>query len=71
MFRPVDLGHLCAQPHPSVRDSFPLVTCEILQRRTKGRPSGRLHSDAQVSQQEAQKLGTSASEHREGYSEGG
>ena len=37
------------------RDSFPLVTCGFLQRRTKGRPSGRLHSDAQVSQQETPK----------------
>jgi len=49
LFRPVDLGRLCAQPHPSARDSFPLVTYGFLQRRTKGRPSGRLHSDAQVS----------------------
>jgi len=55
LFRPVDLGHLRARPQPSARDSFPLVTCVILQRRTKGRPSGRLHSDAQVSQQETPK----------------
>ena len=40
---------------PSARDSFPLVTCGFLQKRTKGRPSGRLHSDAQVSQQETPK----------------
>ena len=55
LFRPVDLGRLCARSQPSARDSFPLVTCGILQRRTKGRPSGRLHSDAQVSQQETPK----------------
>jgi len=55
MFRPVDLGRLRARPQPSARDSFPLVTCGFLQRRTKGRPSGRLHSDAQVSQQETPK----------------
>ena len=55
VFRPVDLGRLRAQPQPSTRDSFPLVTCGFLQRRTKGRPSGRLHSDAQVSQQETPK----------------
>ena len=55
MFRPVDLGRLRAQPQPLARDSFPLITCEFLQRRTKGRPSGRLHSDAQVSQQETPK----------------
>ena len=55
MFRLVDLGLLCAQPQPSARDSVPLVTCGFLQRRTKGRPSGRLHSDAQVSQQETPK----------------
>ena len=36
LFRPVDLGSLCAQPHPSARDSFPLVTCGFLQRRKKG-----------------------------------
>ena len=55
LFRPVDLGRLRARPQPSARDSFPLVTCGFLQRRTKGRPSGRLHSDAQVSQQETPK----------------
>jgi len=55
MFRPVDLGRLRAQSQPSARDSFPLVTCGFLQRRKKGRPSGRLHSDAQVSQQETPK----------------
>ena len=55
LFRPVNLGRLCAQPHPSARDSFPLDTCGFLQKRTKGRPSGRLHSDAQVSQQETPK----------------
>jgi len=55
VFRPVDLGRLRARPQPSARDSSPLVTCVILQRRTKGRPSGRLHSDAQVSQQETLK----------------
>ena len=49
LFWPVDLGRLCAQPSPSARDTFPLATCGYLQRRTKGRPSGRLHSDAQVS----------------------
>jgi len=37
----------------------------------KGRPSGRLHSDAQVSQQETpKKLSTSVSEHRVWHSEG-
>ena len=46
---------LCARPQPSARDSFPLVICRFLQKRTKGRPSGRLHSDAQVSQQETPK----------------
>jgi len=56
LFRPVDLGRLCARPQPSARDSFPLVTCGFLQRMTKGRPSGRLHSDAQVSQQETPKI---------------
>ena len=71
LLRPVDLGRLCVQPHPSARDSFPLVTCGFLQRRTKGRPSGRLHFDAQVSQQETPKLYTSVSEHREWHSEGG
>jgi len=55
LFRPVDLGRLRVRPRPSARDSFPLVTCGFLQRRTKGRPSGRLHSDAQVSQQETPK----------------
>ena len=55
LFRPVDLGRLRARPQPSARDSFPLVTCGFLQRRTKGSPSGRLHSDAQVSQQETPK----------------
>ena len=55
MFRPVDLGRLRARPQPSARDSFPLVTRGFLQRRTKGRPSGRLHSDAQVSRQETPK----------------
>ena len=55
VFRPVDLGRLRARPQPSARDSFPLVTCEFLQRRTKGRPSGRLHSDAQVNQKETPK----------------
>jgi len=38
----------------------------------KGRPSDRLHSDAQVSQQETpKKLSTSVSEHRVWHSEGG
>jgi len=55
MFRAVGLGRLRARPQPSARDSFPLVTCGFLHRRTKGRPSGRLHSDAQVSQQETPK----------------
>jgi len=55
MFRLVDLGRLHAQSQPSARDSFPLVTHGFLQRRTKGRPNGRLHSDAQVSQQETPK----------------
>ena len=55
MFRPVDLGRFRAQPCPSTRDTFPLATCGYLQRRTKGRPSGRLHSDAQVSQQKTPK----------------
>ena len=55
VFRPVDLGRLRVRPQPSPRDSFPLVTCGFLQRKTKGRPSGRLHSDAQVSQQEKPK----------------
>ena len=55
LFRPVDLGGIRAQPQPLARDSFPLVTCGFLQKRTKGRPSGRLHSDAQVSQQETPK----------------
>jgi len=55
LFRPVDLGRLRARPQPLARDSFTLVTCGFLQRRTKGRPSGRLHSDAQVSQQETPK----------------
>ena len=48
-------GRLCAQPCPSARVTFPLATCGYLQRRTKGSPSGRLHSDAQVSQQETPK----------------
>jgi len=55
LFRPVDLERLCVRPHPSARDSFPLVTCGFLHRRTKGRPSSRLHSDTQVSQQETPK----------------
>ena len=71
MFRPVDLGRLRAQPQLSARDSFPLVTCGFLQRRTKGRPSGRLHSNAQVSQQETPKTMHTRSEHRVWYSEGG
>ena len=40
-------------------------------KRTKRRPSGRLHSDAQVSQQETPKLFTYVSEHRVCHSEGG
>jgi len=71
LFCPVNLGRLCARPHPSARDSFPLVTCGFMQRRTKGRLSGRLHSDAQVSQQETPKLCTFVSEHRVWHSEGG
>jgi len=71
MFRPVDVGRLRARPQPSARDSFPLVAYGFLQRRTKGRPSGRLHSDAQVSQQETPKLCTSVSKHRVWHSEGG
>ena len=55
LFRRVDLGRLCARPQPSARDSFPLVTYGFLQKRTKGRLSGRLHSDTQVSQQETPK----------------
>jgi len=55
MFRPIHLGRVRARPQPSARDSFPLVTRGFLQRRTKGRPSGCLHSDAQVSQQETPK----------------
>ena len=55
MFRPVDLERLRARPQPSAKDSFPLVTCGFLQRKTKRRPSGRLNSDAQVSQQETPK----------------
>ena len=46
---------------------LPVDSCK---KRTKGRPSGRLHSDAQVSLQETPKLGTSVSEHRVWYSEG-
>ena len=34
MFRPVDLGRLRVRPQPSARDSFPLITCGFLQRRT-------------------------------------
>ena len=47
---------------------LPVDSCK---KRTKGRPSGRLHSEAQVSQQETPKLGTSVSEHRVLHSEGG
>ena len=64
MFRPVDLGRPCAQTCPSARDTFPPNTCGNTCKRTKGRPSGRLHSDAQVSQQEHQNWGISVSEHR-------
>ena len=71
LFRPVDLGRLRVQPQPSVRDSFPLIPCGFLQRRTKGRPSCRLHSDTQFSQQETPKLCTSVSKHRVWHSEGG
>jgi len=48
---------------------LPVDSCK--KKRTKRRPSGRLHSDAQVSQQETPKLGTSVSEHRVKHSEGG
>ena len=47
---------------------LPVDSCK---KRTKGCPSGRLHSDAQVSQQETPKLCTSVSEHRVWHSEGG
>ena len=47
---------------------LPVDSCK---KRTKGRPSGRLHSDAHVSQQETPKLCTSVSEHRVWHSEGG
>ena len=47
---------------------LPVDSCK---KRTKGRPSGRLHSDAQVNQQETPKLGTSVSEHHVWHSESG
>ena len=63
MFRPVDQDVF-------VRDLNRQLGIPA-KKRTKRRPSGRLHSDTQVGQQETPKLCTSVSEHLVWHSEGG
>jgi len=71
MFHLVDLGRLRARPQPSARDSFPLVTCGFLQRRTKGALAAVCTSALKSASKKHQKLCTSVLEHRVWHSEGG
>ena len=71
MFRPVDWDVFVRDLNRQLGTPSHWLPVDSCKTRTKGRPSGRLHSDAQVSQQETPKLGTSVSEHRVGHSEGG
>ena len=71
MFRPVDRDVFVRDLNRQLGTPSHGLPVDSCKKRTKGRPSGRLHSDAQVSQQETPKLGTSVSEHRVWHSEGG
>jgi len=71
MFRPVDLGRLCAQLHLSARDTFLLATSGFLQKRTKGALAAVCTPTLKSASKKHQKLYTSASEHHEWHSEGG
>ena len=71
MFHPVDWDVFVRDLNRQLGTPSHWLPVDSYKKRTKGRPSGRLHSDAQVSQQETPKLGTSVSEHRVWHSEGG
>ena len=70
LFRPVDWDVFVRVLDRQLRTPSHWLPVDSCKKRTKGRPSGRLHSDTQVSQQETPKLCTSVSEHRVWHSEG-
>ena len=71
MFRPVDWDVFVRDLNRQLGTPSHWLPVDSCKKRTKGCPSGRLHYDAQVSQQETPKLCTSVSEHRVWHSEGG
>ena len=71
MFRPVDQDVFVRDLNRQLGTPSHWLPVDSCKKRTKGRRSGRLHSDAQVSQKETPKLCTSVSEHRVWHSEGG
>ena len=70
LFRPVDRDVFVRGLNRQLGTPSPRCLWIPAKKRTKRRPSGRVHSDAQVSQQETPKLCTSVSEHRVWHSEG-
>jgi len=70
MFRPVDWDVFVRDLNRQLGTPTLWLPVDSYKKRTKRRPSGRLHSDAQVSQQETPKLWTSVSEHRVWHSGG-
>ena len=70
MFQPVDLGHLCAQPHSSATPShwLPVDSCKEGQ---KGALAAVCTPTLKSASKKHQKLYTSVSEHRVWHSEGG
>ena len=70
LFRPVDRDVFVRDLNRQLGTPSHWLPVDSCKKRTKGRPSGRLHSDAQVSQQEIPKLCTSVSENRVWHSEG-
>ena len=71
LFRPVDRDVFVRGLNRQLGTPSPRCLWIPAKKRTKRRPSGRVHSDAQVSQQETPKLSTYVSEHRVWHSEGG
>ena len=71
LFRPVDWDVFVRDLNRQLGTPSHWLPVDSCKKRKKGRPSGHLHSDAQVSQQETPKLCTSVSEHRVWHSEGG
>jgi len=71
LFRPADRDVFVRDLNRQLGSPSHWLPVVPAKKRTKRRPSGRLHSDAQVIQQETPTLFTYVSEHRVWHSEGG